>query len=715
MSKRYEALLLFLSIIVFNYDLMMPDKGYTQGDEKPPVTLKILLGSDPDKIIIKAESPQKDLTFSWLLNYGDMKFWDRLESSGTSEAFYVLPKTEENITQTVSVIVTDSKGRKGGASISVNVSEWQKKKTCQKAGTEWEGIQSIKLDSEILSDDLKKLKKRLNDLKNKNCPDIPKDIIENELKEIETAEARADYFKALSEIEKESEILKKSAEQPEGFNIQEYLKKSDELESRLKPLKEKEWVKKRVENLSNIFKEIKGQLNNLKELKEIEEELKKTASQRESAEPETLLKTLDNLEYRLNLLKNKGIKADDLLKELGKIREPLRFRVEKQNLKDRIAELNRCFVEMKENAKKSDSLTLHNAAEAGLNDLKEIEKRLDEVKSPNEAENLSEELTKLNCKSGGKPPRAATTSSTTTSSTSSTSMVTTSILLPTTSSTAVVLPTTTSTTLPEIKATTVSPEEERIKRLSEKAKRSLKSGRLMPPERDNAFDLSKEILGMDSQNSEAKSNIREIMKKYKGWGDTAFKQRKYDKAIGNYIQYLNVAEYPMVFKDRGMEKEYNEVQKRLRGAQNPPTTTTTVRQTTTTSVPKPTTTLRLTTTTVMRPTTTTTRVTTTTTRPTTTTTTTTRPAASVDGNLKQKVGSIRQRLPLAISRYERIKNTGNKEELISAIKELIDILIETEAIYRQYPEIESAIGYSVKQLKTVRIQKEAELLRMIKK
>jgi len=704
MSKRYEPLLLFLSVIVFSFALMTPNKGYAQGDEKPPVTLKILLGSDPDKIIIKAESPQKDLTFSWLLNYGDMKFRDRLESSGTSEAFYVLPKTEENITQTVSVIVTDSKGRKGGASIIINVSEWQKKKTCQKAGTEWEGIQSIKLDSEILSDDLKKLKKRINDLKNKNCPDIPKDIIENELKKIETAEARADDFKALSEIEKESEILKKSAEQPEGLNIQECLKKSDELESRLKPLKEKEWVKKQAENLSNIFKEIKDQLNDLKEFNGIKEELKKTASQRESAEPETLLKTLDNLESRLNLLKNKGIKADDLLKELEKIREPLRFRVKKQNLKDRIAELNKSFLKMEKDAEKSNSLTLYKKAKDGLNNLKEIEKQSDEINSPTEAEKLSEKLEML---INGTP-----TSSTTTSSTSSTS-----ILLPTTSSTSLVLTTTSSSTLPEIKATTVSPEEQRIMQLSEKARKSLKAGRLMPPERDNVFDLCKEILGMDSQNSEAKSNIREIMKKYKGSGDTAFNQKKYNKAVGNYTQYRTVAEYALtVFRDKNMEKEIELVKRRLGEAKNPPTTTTTVRQTTTTSVPKPTTTLRPTTTTI-RPTTTTTRVTTTTTRPTTTTTTTTRPkpTTSVDRNLEQRVKSICKRLPLAISKYEKIKNTGDKEELISAIKELIDILIETEAVYRQYPEIESAIGYSIKQLKTVRIQKEAELLRMIKK
>jgi len=709
MPKRYEQLLLVLSVIVFSFALMTPNKGYAQGDEKPPVTLKILLGSDPDKIIIKAESPQKDLTFSWLLNYGDMKFRDRLESSGTSEAFYVLPKTEENITQTVSVIVTDSKGRKGGASIIINVSEWQKKKTCQKAGTEWEGIQSIKLDSEILSDDLKKLKKRINDLKNKNCPDIPKDIIENELKKIETAEARADDFKALSEIEKESEILKKSAEQPEGLNIQECLKKSDELESRLKPLKEKEWVKKQAENLSNIFKEIKDQLNDLKEFNGIKEELKKTASQRESAEPETLLKTLDNLESRLNLLKNKGIKADDLLKELEKIREPLRFRVKKQNLKDRIAELNKSFLKMEKDAEKSNSLTLYKKAKDGLNNLKEIEKQSDEINSPTEAEKLSEKLEML---INGTP-----TSSTTTSSTSSTSIVTTSILLPTTTSTAVVLPTTSSSTLPEIKATTVSPEEQRIMQLSEKARKSLKAGRLMPPERDNVFDLCKEILGMDSQNSEAKSNIREIMKKYKGSGDTAFNQKKYNKAVGNYTQYRTVAEYALtVFRDKNMEKEIELVKRRLGEAKNPPTTTTTVRQTTTTSVPKPTTTLRPTTTTI-RPTTTTTRVTTTTTRPTTTTTTTTRPkpTTSVDRNLEQRVKSICKRLPLAISKYEKIKNTGDKEELISAIKELIDILIETEAVYRQYPEIESAIGYSIKQLKTVRIQKEAELLRMIKK
>jgi len=686
---------------------MTPNKGYAQGDEKPPVTLKILLGSDPDKIIIKAESPQKDLIFSWL-NF-QMKFPDGLESNKSSEAFYVLPKTEENITETVSVIVTDSKGRKGGASISVNVSEWQKKKTCQKAGTEWEGIQSIKLDSEILSDDLKKLKKRINDLKNKNCPDIPKDIIENELKKIETAEARADDFKALSEIEKESEILKKSAEQPEGLNIQECLKKSDELESRLKPLKEKEWVKKQAENLSNIFKEIKNQLNDLKEFNGIKEELKKTASQRESAEPETLLKTLDNLESRLNLLKNKGIKADDLLKELEKIREPLRFRVKKQNLKDRIAELNKSFLKMEKDAEKSNSLTLYKKAKDGLNNLKEIEKQSDEINSPTEAEKLSEKLEML---INGTP-----TSSTTTSSTSSTSIVTTSILLPTTTSTAVVLPTTSSSTLPEIKATTVSPEEQRIMQLSEKARKSLKAGRLMPPERDNVFDLCKEILGMDSQNSEAKSNIREIMKKYKGSGDTAFNQKKYNKAVGNYTQYRTVAEYALtVFRDKNMEKEIELVKRRLEEAKNPPTTTTTVRQTTTTSVPKPTTTLRPTTTTI-RPTTTTTRVTTTTTRPTTTTTTTTRPkpTTSVDRNLEQRVKSICKRLPLAISKYEKIKNTGNKEELISAIKELIDILIETEAVYRQYPEIESAIGYSIKQLKTVRIQKEAELLRMIKK
>jgi len=707
MPKRYEQLLLVLSVIVFSFALMTPNKGYAQGDEKPPVTLKIILGSDPDKIIIKAESPQKDLIFSWL-NF-QMKFPDGLESNKSSEAFYVLPKTEENITETVSVIVTDSKGRKGGASIIINVSEWQKKKTCQKAGTEWEGIQSIKLDSEILSDDLKKLKKRINDLKNKNCPDIPKDIIENELKKIETAEARADDFKALSEIEKESEILKKSAEQPEGLNIQECLKKSDELESRLKPLKEKEWVKKQAENLSNIFKEIKNQLNDLKEFNGIKEELKKTASQQESAEPETLLKTLDNLESRLNLLKNKGIKADDLLKELEKIREPLRFRVKKQNLKDRIAELNKSFLKMEKDAEKSNSLTLYKKAKDGLNNLKEIEKQSDEINSPTEAEKLSEKLEML---INGTP-----TSSTTTSSTSSTSIVTTSILLPTTTSTAVVLPTTSSSTLPEIKATTVSPEEQRIMQLSEKARKSLKAGRLMPPERDNVFDLCKEILGMDSQNSEAKSNLREIMKKYKGSGDTAFNQKKYNKAVGNYTQYRTVAEYALtVFRDKNMEKEIELVKRRLEEAKNPPTTTTTVRQTTTTSVPKPTTTLRPTTTTI-RPTTTTTRVITTTTRPTTTTTTTTRPkpTTSVDRNLEQRVKSICKRLPLAISKYEKIKNTGDKEELISAIKELIDILIETEAVYRQYPEIESAIGYSIKQLKTVRIQKEAELLRMIKK
>ena len=727
MPKRYEQLLLVLSVIVFSFALMTPNKGYAQGDEKPPVTLKILLGSDPDKIIIKAESPQKDLIFSWL-NF-QMKFPDGLESNKSSEAFYVLPKTEENITETVSVIVTDSKGRKGGASISVNVSEWQKKKTCQKAGTEWEGIQSIKLDSEILSDDLKKLKKRINDLKNKNCPDIPKDIIENELKKIETAEARADDFKALSEIEKESEILKKSAEQPEGLNIQECLKKSDELESRLKPLKEKEWVKKQAENLSNIFKEIKDQLNDLKEFNGIKEELKKTASQRESAEPETLLKTLDNLESRLNLLKNKGIKADDLLKELEKIREPLRFRVKKQNLKDRIAELNKSFLKMEKDAEKSNSLTLYKKAKDGLNNLKEIEKQSDEINSPTEAEKLSEKLEML---INGTP-----TSSTTTSSTSSTSIVTTSILLPTTTSTAVVLPTTSSSTLPEIKATTVSPEEQRIMQLSEKARKSLKAGRLMPPERDNVFDLCKEILGMDSQYSEAKSNIREIMKKYKGSGDTAFNQRKYNKAIGNYTQYLNVAEYALtVFRDNTIEREFSDVKNRLREAeqaearkkeaekaeaqrkeaearkkevekaearrreaeqaesQRKETEARKKEAEKAEAQRKEEAEAR---------------------KKETEKAEAQRKEAEKKGSGIEKIESIRKRLPLAISKYEKIKNTGDKEELISAIKELIDILIETEAVYRQYPEIESAIGYSIKQLKTVRIQKEAELLRMIKK
>ncbi len=714
MSQRYKWLLLVLSIIVFGCILMIPNKGYAQGDEKPPVTLKILLGTDPDKIIIKAESPQKDLTFSWLLDYGDMKFRDRLESSGNSEAFYVLPKTEENITQTVSVIVTDSKGRRGGASISLNVSEWQKKKTCQKAGTEWDSIQSVKPDSEISSDDLKKLKERLNDLKNKNCPDISKDSIEKKLKAIETAEARSDDFKALSEIENESASLKKNVEQPKGCNLQECLKKSDDLESRLTPLKEREWVKNRAENLSNLIKELKARLNGLKELGEIEEELKKTASQQESSEPETLLNTLEKLKSRLTPLKNKGIKTDDLLKELEDIREPVKFRLEKQKLKDRIAELNQCFVEMKENAEKSDSLALHKKAEEGLNNLKEIEKQSDEVKSPNEAEKLSEELTKLNCKYGtGKPPLAATTSSTATSSTSSTSIVTTSILLPTTSSTAVVPPTTTSTTLP-VTPTTIPPEEKRIRQLSEKAKRSLKSGRLMPPERENAFDLCKEILGMDSQNSEAKSNIREIMRKYKGLGDKAFNQNKYNNAVGNYTQYLTVAEYARtVFRDRNMEREISLVQNRLTDAENPPTTTTTVRQTTTTSVPKPTTTLRLTTTTVMRPTTTTTRVTTTTTRPTTTTTTTTRPAAGVDGNLKQRVDSIRRRLPLAISKYDGVKNSGNSKELIPVIKEFIDILRETESLYMEYPDIELP-RFPKDRLKKMRIEKEAELLNLIR-
>ncbi len=79
-----------------------------------------------------------------------------------------------------------------------------------------------------------------------------------------------------------------------------------------------------------------------------------------------------------------------------------------------------------------------------------------------------------------------------------------------------------------------------------------------------AFDVYKEVLEIDPNNEHALEKISTIMKRYKTWGDRAYKRKHFKRAKLYYESYLKVALYRLnTLKDRSISEEIKEIQKRL--------------------------------------------------------------------------------------------------------------------------------------------------------
>ncbi|MDM8515161.1 hypothetical protein QUF76_03090 [Desulfobacterales bacterium HSG16] len=62
------------------------------------------------------------------------------------------------------------------------------------------------------------------------------------------------------------------------------------------------------------------------------------------------------------------------------------------------------------------------------------------------------------------------------------------------------------------------------------------------PKKKNAFDIYMDVLAEDLTNRSARSRIREMMKYYRKWGDSAWTARRFSRAIQFYEQYLYIVD-----------------------------------------------------------------------------------------------------------------------------------------------------------------------------
>jgi len=539
-----------LTIILFGIGWTIEKDIYAQSDK---IGLTILLGTHPNKIIIKAHTAEKVLKHRWFKMTDDVP--GKLEKSDSPEVSYVLPSKGEierskEREVTVSLMVINVKEEKQGTNITFDVSEWFVKKDCQNVRNDLEETERLLSSGDLKEGGLNEIKIRLNRLREKECPDSnAEELLEivagmqacqGDVAQLESIRenlkslGNTDGLRSLREIETHQESLRR---------------RKGELDA----LSSKECVKNLVDDELRKLNELSSCLNDMAESEKIKEvlvTLKESESSGDLKSAEVRLRDLNALEKRLRAALDKrcstGLnETENLLKEL-KIR--LLYEKKRKELEARLEKLKNKFRKMRGDAEKLNKLKEFRQAEERLKELKSITEQFNAVNDSDSLKNIEKELGKFGL---SKP---TVTSSTTTSSsvTSTTSDVT--------SSTTTSSPATTTTV-------------DYIRQQLKKANELFKKKQYTTPQRNNAFAIYKKILRSEPANPHARKKIRKMMQDYKKWGDNAYNQGKYDRSGTHYRKYLKIAEYVMDnFGSNSIRKEIGKVRKRM---ERPVTTSTT--------------------------------------------------------------------------------------------------------------------------------------------
>lgn len=89
----------------------------------------------------------------------------------------------------------------------------------------------------------------------------------------------------------------------------------------------------------------------------------------------------------------------------------------------------------------------------------------------------------------------------------------------------------------------LNPQSERVDQLLKEGDAFFGQGQFASPKERNAYEKYKEVLKINPENHHARGKIREIIKKCKTSGDTAYGQKNYNKAKMLYQECLPVAQY----------------------------------------------------------------------------------------------------------------------------------------------------------------------------